>query len=165
MEWDAGGSTAGPGDIITERPSAKFPFAGDGAIDPGWVPQYTFRAGAAVSWGEKIWVLESNRPSNSRESSRTGAEALGLRFHAEPCLGQAPSPPAAGQEGAELAPSLQPLLLRSLPTTAHVPRAASSAFPWHIQGPLANSKSLIWRLHGLPKPSVRDQRSCGFSTE
>lgn len=137
--------------IQPKGPSAKLP--GDGATDPGQVPRHTFRAGAVIRWSEKTSVLESNQPPKSRERiCRTPAEALGLRFHAEPCPGQA-------------MPSLRPLLRHPLPTTAHVPRAASSAFPWHIQDQLATSKSLIWHLQGLPKPCVRDQRSCGFSTE
>lgn len=38
----------------------------------------------------------------------TRAEALGLHFHAEPRLGQAPSPPPAAQAGAALAPAPVP---------------------------------------------------------
>lgn len=46
-------------------------------------------AGAAISWSEKTSVLESNQSPDSRGSTgRTGAQALGLGFHAEPCSEQ-----------------------------------------------------------------------------
>lgn len=47
----------------------------------------------------------------------------------------------------------------------HGTRSRSSVLSVPMAPPhqLAAHRSLTWRLQGLPKPSIRDRRSCGFS--